>query len=551
MKPALSFVALVVALGAAGLTAPAGAERVPPRPTIRLDVLYTSDIHGHLAQEAATFLNPEFPPPLGGGASAAGYIRQTRTTVEAAGGHVLLFDSGDWFTGTPLGQGTHGQAVIDYMNRQRYDASAIGNHDFDQGQAVAESLAARARFPILASNLYDRATGQRVKWARDMVWLDAGPIRIAVLGYITEATPEMAFEKNIAGLEFRPIIDVMPGDIARVRAAGADLVFVLIHHGLPWPGDLEGTYHTMTAREAAGQLRHRNMDAMELARAVPGVDAFFCGHTHQGYDSRWEDPVTHALVFEPYANGSSLGHVTFTIDVATRQITHSETHFDRGALLTLTEEDAPPDTTEDRILSAQVAESERGLEVVVGHTLVPLENGPAESALLGFAMADAFREELGAEVAIQNTGGVRGRLRPGPITARDLLEVAPFGNGMVLARVPGGLLLGMLEDRLRGRAGGLFVSGLRVRFDPARPDGARILEVTVGAAPLDTTRTYTVATTDYLAEGNSGLDRMRALRPEDVQAAGFTDREVLERWLRRHDPLRLENDGRWQRVRRP
>ncbi|HET7225370.1 MAG TPA: bifunctional UDP-sugar hydrolase/5'-nucleotidase [Candidatus Eisenbacteria bacterium] len=533
---------------AACLALPAEARRTPPRPTVRLDVLYTSDVHGHLGREAATFLNPEFPPSLGGGASAAGYIAHTRMAVENAGGHVLLFDSGDWFTGTPLGQRTQGRAVIDYMNRQRYDASAVGNHDFDQGRAVAESLAADAKFPILAANLYDTATGQRVSWAQDVAWFDAGPIRIAVLGYITEATPEMAFQKNIAGLEFRPVIDMVPADVARVRARGADLVFVLLHQGLPWAGDLEASYRTVVAREQAGTLRHRGMDAMELARAVPGVDAWFCGHTHQGYNQPWEDPVTHALVFEPYANGSSLGHVTFTLDAATRQITRWETHFDRGALLTLLDEDVLPDTTEDRIIGAQVAESEQDLNVVVGHTEVALQNGPAESALLGFVMADAFREELNADVAIQNTGGVRGRLVPGPITRRALLEVSPFGNGMVLMRVPGGVLRGLIEDRLRGRAAGMFVSGMRVRFDLSRPEGARIVDVTVGGAPLDTTRTYTVATTDYLAEGNSGLDRLRALPPENVDPAGFTDRDVLERWLRRHDPLRIQNDGRWQRV---
>lgn len=544
-------VLLSLLLVAAGLATPAEARRAPARPSVRLDVLYTSDVHGHLGQEGATFLNPEFPPPLGGGASAAGYIQRTRASVATAGGHVLLFDSGDWFTGTPLGQSTHGQAVVDFMNRQRYDASTIGNHDFDQGAAVTESLATRAHFPVLAGNLWSRSTGRRVEWARDVAWLTAGPLRVAVLGYITEATPAMSFEKNIAGLDFRPIIEVLPGDVARVRAEGADLVFVLLHHGLPWRGDLETSYDSVVARERRGELRHRDMDAMELARAVPGVDAYFCGHTHQGYDRPWEDPVTHTLVFEPYANGSSLGHVTFTVDLATRQVTRWDTHFDRGALLTLTEEDAPPDTTEDRLLGAQVAESERGLDVVVGHTLVPLANGAAENALLGFVMADAFREELGADVALQNTGGVRGSLDAGAITARDLLKVSPFGNGMVLAHVPGGMLRGMLEDRLRGRAGGLFVSGLRVRFDLARAEGDRIVEVTVGGAPLDTTRTYTVATTDYLAEGNSGLDRMRALRNEDVQPAGFTDRDVLERWLRRHDPLRIENDGRWQRVARP
>ena len=323
---------------------------------------------------------------------------------------MLLFDSGDWFTGTPLGQSTHGEAVIDYMNRQHYDASGIGNHDFDQGRVVAESLAHRAHFPILAANLYDAATGERVSWAKDVAWFEAGPVRIAVLGYITESTPEMAFEKNVAGLDFRPIIDVLPADVARVRAAGANLVFVLLHEGLPWPGDIEAFYDSMLAREAAGTIRRRGMGALELAHAVPGVDAYFAGHTHQGYGHPWEDPRTHALVFEPYANVSGLGHVTLTLDVATRQITHWETHFDRGALLTLTDEDVLPDTTEDRILGAQVAVAERGLSEVIGHAQVPLENGPAESALLGFAIADAFREELGADVARQNAGAVRSEL---------------------------------------------------------------------------------------------------------------------------------------------
>jgi 2',3'-cyclic-nucleotide 2'-phosphodiesterase (5'-nucleotidase family) len=361
----------------------------------------------------------------------------------------------------------------------------------------------------------------------------------------------MAFERNIEGLDFRPIIEVMPGEVAEARAAGADLVFVLLHQGLPWAGDVETAYRTMLEREAAGTLVRPGMDAMELARAVPGVDAYFCGHTHQGYGQPWEDPVTHALVFEPYANGSSLGHVTFTIAVATKQIVRWRTHFDRGALLTLLEDEVVPDTTEDRILSAEIAEAERGLQETVGHTRGVLENGPAESGLLGFVIADAFREELATDVALQNTGGVRGRLRAGAITARDVLNVAPFGNGMVVARLSGGMLLGILEDKLRGRGDGIFVSGVRLRFDPTRPDGRRILEVSIGGSPIDTTRTYTVAMTDYLAEGNSGLDRIKALPTESIQPAGFIDRDVLERWLRKHDPLQVVNDGRWQRVAGP
>jgi 2',3'-cyclic-nucleotide 2'-phosphodiesterase (5'-nucleotidase family) len=359
----------------------------------------------------------------------------------------------------------------------------------------------------------------------------------------------MSFAKNVEGLEFRPIVDMLEDDAARARATGADLVFVLLHQGLPWAGDPETPYRAMLEREAAGTLRRAGMDAMELAHMVRGVDAYFCGHTHQGFAEPWEDPVTHALVFEPYANGSSLGHVTFTIDVPTGMITGWDTHFDRGALLTLLEDDIRPDTTEYRILSEQTREAECGLDAVIGRTEVALQGGAAENALLGFVVADAFREAFRTDVAIQNTGGVRDRLRPGPITERDLMAVSPFGNDMVVMQVPGAMLRAIFEDKLAG--GGLFVSGVRVRFDLSRPLGERVVDVTVGDAPLDPQRVYTVATTTYLAEGNSGLDRLRELPPEDIQPAGFTDLDVLRQYVRAHSPLRPVNDGRWQPVARP
>jgi len=53
--------------------------------TLRLEVLFTSDIHGHIDRGRATFMNPEFPPPLGGGASIATYLDTVR--AEAARAH--------------------------------------------------------------------------------------------------------------------------------------------------------------------------------------------------------------------------------------------------------------------------------------------------------------------------------------------------------------------------------------------------------------------------------------------------------------------------------
>jgi len=547
--PALAALALAI-LGGAALAAAAAGGRLAAREPIRLDVLYTSDVHGHIDRGEATFLSPEFPPALGGGASAATYIRRVR--AEAAPGHagVLLFDSGDLFQGTPLGAARGGgTAIVEWMNRMGYDAATVGNHDFDRGRENTERLARLANFPVLAGNLRETATGRRPDWVQDRLVIERAGLRIAVLGYVTESTPQMSYAKNLEGIEFRPVLEQLREDVPAARAAGADLVFVLLHHGMPYVTEVEPAYRAMLAREAAGEFEHPGMDAMELAHAVPGVDAYFGGHTHQGLARPWEDPVTHALVFEPYANGSSLGHVTFLIDPVTKRLNGYRTHFDRGALLTLLEDEVWPDRAEATILGEQVAEAERGLEERVGLTEVPLTGGAAESGLLGFVMADAFREETGADCAIQNTGGVRGSLQMGEITERDLLEVAPFGNDLVVMQVRGSLLRDLLEDKLRGRGGGLFVSGIRARFDLERAEGARLLSLEVAGAPLDTARVYRLATTSYLAEGNSGLGRLRDVAPGDISPAGFTDREILSRYIRRLEVLRTRNDGRWVRVR--
>jgi 2',3'-cyclic-nucleotide 2'-phosphodiesterase (5'-nucleotidase family) len=549
MRRSILLAALLLAMTGAARAAP------PARETVRVDVLYTSDIHGHIDRSQATFLSPEFPPPLGGGASAATYVARVRAEAAAdtAGGRpprrVLLFDSGDLFQGTPLGAHTQGAAIIEWMNRMGYDAATLGNHDFDLGRENTERLAGIARFPVLAGNLFDSTSGARVPWVRGHVMLEVEGIRIALLGYITESTVGMSFAKHIAGLEFRRVIDVLPGDVRRMRADGADLVFVLLHHGMPYRLEVETEYRDMIERAARGGLVHAGMNAMELAHAVAGVDAFFSGHTHQGFDRPWEDPRTHAVVFEPYGNGSSLGHVTIEVDRGTRTMIGYTTHFDRGALLTLLEDEVWPDSGEARILGAQVAEAEQGLEAEVGRAIAAIQSGSAENGLLGFLMADAFREELDADVALQNTGGVRGVIPAGTVTERDLLGVAPFGNQMVLAQLTGGMLRALIEDKLAGSGGGIFISGGRVRYDLGRPDGARVVEFTVGGAPLDTSRVYRVALTNYLAEGNSGMGRLRVLPPETFLPSGFTDRELLGRYIRRVGVLSPVNDGRWQRVR--
>ncbi len=521
----------------------------PDDGVLELDILYTSDIHGHIARDEATFLNPNFPPPLGGAATATAYIEKARAEAAAAGRPLVLFDSGDLFQGTPVGMRTKGTAVVEWMNDVDYTAAALGNHDFDLGWENTERLVDLAEFPLMALNLYSTETGKRLPWAGEPLILDADGIKIGVLGYCTETTANISFKKNVEGIDFRPMHEVIPDDVREVREAGADLVFVLTHAGLPYKPERDNEYRRMMERVAEGGLPHWGMNAMELAYSMKGIDAIFGGHTHQGYDQPWEDPKTHTLVFEPYANGSSIGHITMKIDKATKTLIGYETHADRGALISLFEEEIWPDEFMAEAIAAKVAVAEKGLDQQIGRTDVLLQRGSPNNALMGFVVADAYRVVLNADFAFQNTGGVRADISPGPITERDLIGVSPFGNQMVIVEMKGKLLKDVLEDKLQGRAGGIFISGGKVKYDLSRPDGDRIVDFTIGGQPFDPDKTYKVAMTNYLAEGNSGMWRLRdALESEDLLYTGYTDLDVLRDYIRDKKVLDPKNDGRWVKV---
>lgn len=541
-------VAILATLGLAG--APPAAERygAEARPGfVKIDLLYTSDIHGHIDPSKATFLNPQFPPPLGGGASAVAYVNKVRKEAEAAGRGFMLLDSGDMFQGTPIGMHFQGRAVIDWMNTMGYTAAALGNHDFDLGWKNARELSRRATFPVLCANLYDTESGQRVDWAKDMIFTEVKGVRVAVIGMVTEETVRISFADNISGVTFKPIHKELPGLIEKARAGGADLVFLATHAGLPYKPIMQEYYRNMITKAADG-WRPVEYHAMEIAHFIPGCDIVLAGHSHQGYDVPWEDPLTHTLVVEPYANGSSIGHITVVYDPATRQMVGYETHHDRGALITLYEDEFWPDPAVADTINARVAIAEKGLDEVIGETRVNLQRGDAEQGNLGALVADAIREYTNADIALQNTGGVRADIAPGEVTKRNCLEVLPFGNQMVVATVKGEFVRRLLEQKVGQWGVGLFISGLIIEYDTSRPQGERILSIRVGDQPLNPDADYRLAMTNFLSEGNSGMTLMREVPEDAFLYTGVTDREALERYFQKNSPVNWKTQSRWIQV---
>jgi len=523
---------------AAWAAAPVGAE------IVELTVVHTNDIHGGINPSEATFMNREFPPRLGGAASMVTLLRRLREDVAARGGHFLLLDAGDTFQGTPIGTLTRGRAVIDFMNEARYDVLALGNHDFDEGKENCRELVARATFPVVAANLLDASTGETASWVDPWIVKDYGDLRVGIIGLITPETANMSFPANVEGLEFAPMAPVVRRSIAELRKQDVDLVLVVGHVGIPYSP--EEHWDRMQAEGWPAEDDPRST-AMDVAHAVDGIDAFFAGHIHKGFDEAWQMSNTHTLLFQTYGRGSGAGIVTLSVDTDTNQIVGYRFWSERGYLITFFEDEFWPEPGMRETVAAEQQAAEAGMDQVVGHAAERLgREGEGETAM-GNAVCDAMLEETGADFAFTNLGGIRDEIRAGPVTPRDVFQVLPFGNKMIVFRMSGDLLREIIETRVSANHGGLYIAGGKVVYNKTRPDFDRVTHLEVGGKVWDPNAEYRVVTSDFLAQGNSDLKMLPVVPEEDKTYTGKTMREALESWIGRHSPVSGPVDGRWVR----
>ena len=118
---------------------------------INLTILHVNDTHGHIIPFLDKSVDPE--RPVGGAEYLAGMIERERAANPDG---TILLSAGDMFQGTPVSNLFHGKPVIEIMNYLRYDAMALGNHEFDWGQDVLHSIISSASFPVISANIFER-----------------------------------------------------------------------------------------------------------------------------------------------------------------------------------------------------------------------------------------------------------------------------------------------------------------------------------------------------------------------------------------------------------
>ena len=165
----------------------------------------------------------------------------------------------------------------------------------------------------------------------------------------------------------------------------------------------------------------------------------------------------------------------------------------------------------------------RSMDVVVGTAATDMEKARPEGALGNFmvdAMLYGARQKFGTHVdaAFTNYGGIRiTQLPKGPVTRGKIFELMPFDNLIVLQQVKGAALQQFLD--LTAASGGWPVAGLTMQIKDKKA-----VNVRVGGQPLDPTKTYTIANSDYVANGG---DDASVFRNIPQQNKGYLLRDAL------------------------
>jgi len=443
---------------------------------VAVTILHTSEHHGTVQPiEHGPFAG------LGGVERRAALIKQIRQEVE----HLLVVDSGDLLMGTAMSSVYRGEVDIAVMNLIGYGAVAVGNHDFDFGTRHLKSLRQEATFPFLCTNVRP----QDPDVCQQHAIKHLGHVRVGLIGLIGK--------KNY------------PDTFARAVVREVDFVDPIV-----------------AAKQAVGELRERveilvaitHQDTEEdlaLAKAVPGLDVIIGGHT-EGFDGlvppgqtkpvdgRVELVGVGPVFVKTHRQGRTLGRLDLLYHEKTIMVAEAHNLPVSAAV------SSDPDMA--KLVRDYARRLDEQTNQVIGEAAHALEGESRDirtrETNLGNLLADLARQHAGTEIGLVNSGMIRGSIPAGPVTLKQVMEVLPFDSSLASFTVTGATLKAALENsvsRLPQAAGRfLQVSGLAVVFDPAAPSGSRINSVQVNGAPLNPARRYSVAATNFIAEGGDG-----------------------------------------------
>ncbi|MDQ3950172.1 MAG: 5'-nucleotidase C-terminal domain-containing protein, partial [Gemmatimonadota bacterium] len=457
-------------------------------------------------------------------------------------GRVVLVDAGDLLQGNPLtyvaARSPVGPAhpVIAAMNAARYDAMAIGNHEFNYGLPVLERALAGARFAVLAANAY---TPDGRPAYRRWVMLDRAGVRVAVVGATTPGAMIWDRDHLRGRLVIRDIVPEVRSAVAEARAAGADVVVAVLHSGLNEPA----SYDT-----ASTGLPGENVSA-RVAREVPGIDVIVYGHSHRELA---DTVIAGVLLMQPrnWATNTAVAELRLEPDAGRWRVTskhgrliRAAGHVEHPAVLAATD-------AAHRAAVAYAAET-------LGTTGVAWRADSArvkDTPIVDFIL-EVQRRLTGADLASTAAFNLRASLDTGAVTVAEVAALYPYDNTLRAIRINGRQLREYIERSAyyfaRAGSGTTVVdttipgynydmlAGVDYTIDLRRPAGSRVTGLSFRGRPVTDIDTFTLALNNYRQAGGGGFS-MLASAPV-VYESRRDIRELLIEEVRRRKTLRPED----------
>jgi len=452
----------------------------------RVVILSTNDLHGALKGS----------PTMGGFAFIASAIQEIRRQED-----VLLLDAGDCFQGElPVNKG-EGLACVKFFNRLSYDATTIGNHEFDylycdNGDVLIynDELCALKRalsfaaYPIVICNVKDM-DGNSIPYTKEFVIVEKGGIRFGITGVLTPKTKTHYSPMGTKNLVFSDPVEALKKTGQNMKKAGADVIVVLAH--------LEG------------EVKGGNLTD-ELAKVAEAkvADIVVAGHAHSIIV--WNEGQT--KVMEASSEGKFLGFATVVIEkkkgkvVRKDIVVHSPLSIckkEEGAYCSSSYQGFQRITDPSPEILELVTEEYKTVEEMCRRVVVRAEESVTNEKGIESEMAnltaDLMRESIkGASFAFINKGAVRGAIESGDVTYCDIAKVWPFEDSLMVFELSGDEIEALFEFAIK-KVGKIFaISGLRI-------DGCRGVVFEDGSKPLKD-KIYLGVTTAFLVTGGDRMD---------------------------------------------
>ena len=227
---------------------------------------------------------------FGGVARVITKINELRAELD--GENVIVLDAGDQYQGSLMYTTYKGDVEAEFAEIVGFDAMAVGNHEFDDGDEGLRKLTDNVSFPVISGNIDVAGSNVLAGQVDDHLILEVGGEKIAIVSALAVDTVETSSPS--ASVVFSNEIESLSADVAALEAEGVTKIVALNHVGVT--------------------------KDMAIAEAVDGLDAVVGGHSHTLFSNTEEGAMAYPTmvgdvpVVQAYAYSKYVGHLTLVFD---------------------------------------------------------------------------------------------------------------------------------------------------------------------------------------------------------------------------------------------